>query len=128
MIPNSRLRFAFRPCAACSMGLAMSKRPRRNLRADPARDPASAWPYPESSAYFMSGSNDPTEIEHAAAGFRNVGVAAPEVRDRTEAALRRLRDPMAQEFQAEFRKPGHPRGGVGVFVDSGAFSEVAFHP
>lgn len=102
---------------------------RARLEREPGPDPLAAWPYPDDALYFMSGSNDPTEIRVAAAHGQNVGVAAQEVRPRTEAALAQLADHEGQERIRRSRfTQGGPRIGTGplVFVDSGAFSEVKF--
>lgn len=59
--------------------------------------------------YFASGSNRPADIRGFAAIGHAIGVAAPEVSPNAERELCALRG-----------------GGVQVFVDSGAFSEVEF--
>lgn len=78
----------------------------------------SAWPFPalaapelpvEPVATFASGSNNAGEIRGFAAAGRDVGVAAPRVNAETESALLELAG-----------------SDVAVFVDSGAFSEIAF--
>jgi 3'-phosphoadenosine 5'-phosphosulfate sulfotransferase (PAPS reductase)/FAD synthetase len=61
--------------------------------------------------YFASGSNHPGEIKQFAAMGYGVGVAAPAIRAAGELALVNLAGT-----------------GTQVFVDSGAFSEVAFPP
>ena len=76
-------------------------------------DPAPAWDaLPVTpAAVFASGSNTVGSIAGMAAARMDVGVAAPEVRAASEAALLALAGTDVQ-----------------VFVDSGAFSEVAFNP
>jgi hypothetical protein len=61
--------------------------------------------------YFASGSSRPADIRGFAAVGHPIGVAAPEVSPNAEAELVRLAGT-----------------GIPVFVDSGAFSEVAFGP
>jgi hypothetical protein len=62
------------------------------------------------SAYFASGSNHPAEIRGFARVGQDVGVAAPELNHAAEAELVKLSG-----------------SNVKVFIDSGAFSEVAFN-
>lgn len=72
-----------------------------------------AWPTTPVApvAYFASGSNQPGEIRGLAAAGADLGVAVPEITDKSERELHRLAGSDVQ-----------------VFVDSGAFSEVKFGP
>lgn len=105
------------------------RKTRRQLRADPATDPLAAWPFPDSSMYFMSGSNNPIEIEHAHKTFQNVGTAAPETNATVEAALKSVAMPEEHAWlkRGRFARPNDAASTL-VFVDSGAFSEVKFGP
>lgn len=75
-----------------------------------ARDNVNPLPI-EPTAYFLSGSNRPGEIQGLAELGQDIGLAAPEVSPEAEAILGQL--------------AGHD---VLVFLDSGAFSEVKFSP
>lgn len=75
----------------------------------PGTVPATSRGMEHVSRYFASGSNRIGEIRGLAAAGRNIGVAAPEVSPRAEAALAALAG-----------------SGLKVFVDSGAFGEVSF--
>jgi len=109
----------------------MAKKTRRTLKLDPVKDPIGAWPYPDSSLYFMSGSNNPVEIESAARRGENVGVAAPDTGESVMQSLLALSDPMFTQtrLSRSWFGRGKPVGAAPlVFVDSGAFSEVEFGP
>ena len=109
----------------------MAKRRTAELLADPRENPLAAWPFPDATRYFMSGSNNPLEIEVARSRFQNVGTAAPETGATVEAALVAMADEDAQRRLERHRlaRPA-PVGAYDplVFVDSGAFSEVEFGP
>ena len=83
---------------------------RRKVAADPSFVAEAAWPELaiDPAAYFASGTNRAPEIVGAAAAGADIGVAAPEVTAAAEAELVKLAG-----------------SDVLVFVDSGAFSEVA---
>lgn len=79
------------------------------------------WPHLDESRYFVSGSNHAGEIRGLAASGSNIGVAAPEVNAEAYGALIELAGQVG--FDNELRSFKRR-----VFVDSGAFSEVAFGP
>lgn len=109
----------------------MGKRRTAELLADPRENPLASWPFPDTTRYFMSGSNDPLEIDVARGRFQNVGTAAPETGPRVERALTALADEDAQRRLERYRLAREPMPGAYdplVFVDSGAFSEVEFGP
>jgi hypothetical protein len=108
----------------------MGKRRTAELLADPRDNPLATWPFPDTTRYFMSGSNNPLEIEVARRRFQNVGTAAPETGPKVEQALTALADEDAQRRLERYRLARPPMPGAHdalVFVDSGAFSEVEFH-
>lgn len=75
-------------------------------------DPWVTYPFHQQGRHYASGSNSPSEIEGVLGSGFWVGVAVPEL---SENAIQALED----------------RGRLGlhqIFVDSGAFSEVAFDP
>ena len=108
----------------------MAKKTKRKLKLDPRKDPLAAWPYADRNLYFMSGSNNPVEIEVAAARGENVGTAAPDTGLEVEKALSALADDYTQTLLDRSRLAFGRKPGMAplVFVDSGAFSEVKFGP
>jgi len=91
----------------------MSKKVPPILEKDPSIDALAAWPFPDSTLYFFSGSNSPTEMQVLVERGLNIGVAIP---DLSQPALATLVD---------LGRTG--RLGISrVFVDSGAFGEVKF--
>lgn len=88
-------------------------RVKAKLTLDPELDALAAWPFPDSSNYFMSGSNHPGEIRGLTDLGFNVGVAVPETADAALTEIEENFGPLTNSL---------------LFVDSGAFSEVAFGP
>ena len=81
------------------------------MRHGPARVGAdAAWPFPDQTDYFMSGSNKPSEIADLCDLGLNPGIAINNVSEET---IRFIED----------NADAIPK----LFVDSGAFGEVKFH-
>lgn len=74
-------------------------------------DALEAWPFQDEDRHFVSGVNHAGEVRGLASSGRNVGIAAQDA-------------PASMLAELE-RSAG---GGLEVFVDSGAFSEVKFGP